>query len=154
MKHISLIEAVLVDVAHKWKRIGRALRLRPSTLNQIERNQHDVEDCLSAMLEKLLQRSYDVATFGEPSWSLVVRAVSHGDCALALRIATNMEVMCPHGVFIGRGHCSVNNCLICDPHAGSVYLVSFPTYWVPHQSHNYNNYTTGAETATPKWGGS
>ena len=90
--HLFDIEAELIDVAHKWKRVGRALRLRPSTLNQIERNQHDVEDCLSAMLEKWLQRSYDVATFGEPSWSLVVRAVSHpaggGDCALAQKIAT------------------------------------------------------------------
>ena len=90
--HLFDIEAELIDVAHKWKRIGRALRLHPSTLNQIEKNQHDVEDCLSAMLEKWLQRSYDVATFGEPSWSLVVRAVSHpaggGDCSLALKIAT------------------------------------------------------------------
>ena len=47
---------------------------------------------LSAVLEKWLQKNYNVKRFGEPSWSLVVRAVSHpaggGNCALALRIAT------------------------------------------------------------------
>ena len=81
-----------MDAADKWKPIGLALRLRISTLNQIEADHQRAADRLSAVLEKWLQKNYNVKRFGEPSWSLVVRAVSHpaggGDCALALRIAT------------------------------------------------------------------
>ena len=86
------IEAELVDVRAKWRQIGSALRLRAPTLNEIRLNHHNAEECLSAVLEKWLQKNYNVERFGEPSWSLVVRAVSHpaggGDHALALRIAT------------------------------------------------------------------
>ena len=86
------IEAELVDVRAKWRQIGSALRLRAPTLNDIEANRCSVEARLSAVLQKWLQKNYNVKRFGEPSWSLVVRAVSHpaggGDCALALRIAT------------------------------------------------------------------
>ena len=86
------IEAELVDVRAKWRQIGSALRLRAPTLNDIEANRQGVEARLSAVLEKWLQKNYNFERFGEPSWSLVVRAVSHpaggGDRALALRIAT------------------------------------------------------------------
>ena len=86
------IEAELVDVRAKWRQIGSALRLRAPTLDDIEANRQGVEARLSAVLQKWLQKNYNVKRFGEPSWSLVVRAVSHpaggGDCALALRIAT------------------------------------------------------------------
>ena len=81
-----------MDVRAKWRQIGSALRLRAPTLDEIRQNHHDAEERLSAVLKIWLQKNYNVKRFGEPSWSLVVRAVSHpaggGDCALALRIAT------------------------------------------------------------------
>ena len=90
--HLFDIEDELMDVADRWKRIGRALRLRPPTLNQIEADQRNVADRLSAVLENWVKKNYDVERAGEPTWTLLVRAVSHpaggGDCALALKIAT------------------------------------------------------------------
>ena len=87
--HLFDIEDELMDVADKWKRIGRALRLHPSRLNQIEPDECNVADRLSAMLENWVQKNYDVERSGKPMWKLLVRAVSHraggGYCTLALR---------------------------------------------------------------------
>ena len=66
----------LTDVAHKWKNIGLALRLRPAQLNTIKRNNSDdMEGCLTDMLELWLMKTYDVETHGEPSWRLLREAV-------------------------------------------------------------------------------
>ena len=37
--HLFDIEAELIDIAHKWKRVGRALRLRPSLHSQSDRKE-------------------------------------------------------------------------------------------------------------------
>ena len=72
--HLFDIEDELMDVADRWKRIGRALRLRPPTLNQIEADQRNVADRLSAVLENWVKKNYDVERAGEPTWTLLVRA--------------------------------------------------------------------------------
>ena len=81
----------LVPVAHKWKKIGLALRLDPNLLNRIEAKTNDTEDNLSDVVEEWLKKSYNTESFGDPSWKLLVDAVAHPfggkDRALALQIA-------------------------------------------------------------------
>ena len=81
----------LVPVAHKWKKIGLALRLDPNLLNRIEARKNDAEDNLSDVVEEWLKMSYNTEKFGDPSWKLLVDAVAHPfggkDRALALQIA-------------------------------------------------------------------
>ena len=81
----------LVGVAHKWKKVGLALRLDPDLLDRIEAKKNDVEDNLSDTLKEWLKKSYDTESFGDPSWKLLVDAVAHPvggkDRALAMEIA-------------------------------------------------------------------
>ena len=78
-------------VAHKWKKVGLALRLDPDLLDRIEAKKNDVEDNLSDTLKEWLKKSYDTESFGDPSWKLLVDAVAHRaggkDRALAMEIA-------------------------------------------------------------------
>ncbi|CAI8020091.1 hypothetical protein GBAR_LOCUS12024, partial [Geodia barretti] len=89
----------LVGVAHKWKKVGLALRLDPNFLNRINAKQNDVEDNLSDVLEEWLKKSYDTESFGDPSWKLLVDAVAHPvggkDRALAMEIAAKYNVPPP-----------------------------------------------------------
>ena len=82
----------LVEVAHKWKRIGLALRLSPNLLDKIHyKNYVDVENYLRDVLTEWLRKAYSTARFGDPSWKMLVEAVAHpaggSDRALAGRIA-------------------------------------------------------------------
>ena len=81
-------------MANKWKNIGLALRLTPDSLNTIS-TKEDVTDCLSEVLTLWLKKIYNVERFGEPSWKLLVKAVSHkaggNDRALATKIAHNHQ---------------------------------------------------------------
>ena len=81
----------LLNVAHNWRAVGRALRLHPDLLNRIEASTTDVERCLERVLSEWLKREYDTKRFGLPSWQLLVAAVAHPaggkDHALAGQIA-------------------------------------------------------------------
>ena len=82
----------LLDVAHKWKGIGLALRLKPSILDKIHHKGHvDIENYLSDVLTEWLKKAYNTTRFGDPSWKLLVEAVAHpaggNDRALAEKIA-------------------------------------------------------------------
>ena len=83
-------------MAHKWKRIGLALRLDPDLLERIrQKNYTDVQDYLSDVLTEWLKKAYNTVRFGDPSWKLLVEAVAHpaggNDCALAEEIARKVE---------------------------------------------------------------
>ena len=77
-------------MANKWKSIGLALRLTPDLLNTIG-TKENMTDCLLEVLTQWLKKTYNVKWFGEPSWKLLVKAVSDpaggNDRALAEAIA-------------------------------------------------------------------
>ena len=81
----------LLNVAHNWRGVGRALRLHPDLLDRIEASTADVECRLEKVLSEWLKREYDTDHFGLPSWELLVAAVGHPaggkDHALAGQIA-------------------------------------------------------------------
>ena len=81
----------LLNVAHNWRGVGRALRLHPDLLNRIEASTRDVEQCLEKVLSEWLKQEYDTSRFGLPSWQLLVKVVAHPaggkDHALAEQIA-------------------------------------------------------------------
>ena len=90
------VSSELLPVAHKWKKIGRALRLDPNLLERIRQKNHvDADDYLSDVLTEWLKKAYNVARFGDPSWKLLVEAMAHpaggNDCALAEKIARKVE---------------------------------------------------------------
>ena len=82
------IYSELLPVASKWKNIVLALRLAPDSLDTISAKE---TDCLLAVLTQWLKKTYNVERFGEPSWKLLVKAVSDpaggNDRALAENIA-------------------------------------------------------------------
>ena len=81
----------LVNVAHNWRGMGRALKLHPDLLNRIKANNTDVESRLEEVLTEWLKKAYDMTRFGQPSWQLLVTAVARptggNDHALAEKIA-------------------------------------------------------------------
>ena len=83
----------LMNVAHNWRGVGKALRLHPDLLKRIMANHSDVVICLEEALTEWLKKSYDTDRFGPPSWKLLVSAVAHpaggNDRALAEQIAKN-----------------------------------------------------------------
>ncbi|CAI8046500.1 hypothetical protein GBAR_LOCUS25733, partial [Geodia barretti] len=98
----DLFEVVceLDDVAHMWRPLGTALRLRPSTLARIKADhQQDSRSCLSEMVTEWLNQSYNTERFGLPSWKMLVEAVAHrnggNNNALAIHIATKYKVPAP-----------------------------------------------------------
>ena len=85
------VQCELLNVAHNWKGVGKALRLHPDLLSRIQANHSNVEDCLAVVLTEWLKKSYNYTRFGPPSWKLLVAAVAHpvggNDRALAEKIA-------------------------------------------------------------------
>ena len=65
----------LISAATRWKHIGLALRLNPSQLKKIEKENRDLEDCVTEMVTLWLQKNYNTERFGEPSWELLAAAV-------------------------------------------------------------------------------
>ena len=74
----------------RWKHIGLALRLDPSKLDVIEKENKELEDCLTKVLTLWLKKTYNTERFGEPSWKLLADAVRDpaggNNPALALKI--------------------------------------------------------------------
>ena len=86
------VKCELLDVAHNWKGVGMALRLKPALLHRIQADHPgDVRECLTEALTEWLNKSYNVSRFGPPSWKLLVAAIANpaggNDRALAERIA-------------------------------------------------------------------
>ena len=82
----------LIPVVTRWKHIGLALRLDPVQLDVIKiENNFGSVSCLTEVLLQWLNKAYDSERFGEPSWTLLARAVGHpaggNNRALAERIA-------------------------------------------------------------------
>ena len=85
------VKSELIPVATRWKHIGLALRLDPAQLSIIESDQGRVDDRLTEVLHLWLKKAYNSKRFGEPSWTLLARAVGHpaggNNRALAEKIA-------------------------------------------------------------------
>ena len=85
------VKSELLPVATRWKHIGLALRLDPAQLDTIEMENRKADDCLTKVVHLWLKKEYNRERFGEPSWTLVARAVGHpaggNDRALAEKIA-------------------------------------------------------------------
>ena len=85
----ELIE-ILDPVNTRWRYIGLALRLDPAKLDEIEKENNELEDRLTKVLTLWLKKMYNTVKFGEPSWTLLAEAVGHPvggkDSALAEQI--------------------------------------------------------------------
>ena len=82
----------VISVATKWGDIGLALGLLSSEIDSVEASyQLKPERCLRAVLQKWLQKTYNVTKYGPPTWQKLVEVVSNpaaGNCpALAEEIA-------------------------------------------------------------------
>ena len=92
------VQCELHDVVHRWKGLGKALRLRPPVLSRIEADRRDSESRLEEVLTEWLQQAYNTDRFGPPSWKQLVSAVAHpgggNNPALAQQIAENHNGKC------------------------------------------------------------
>lgn len=85
------VKSELLGVAHKWREIGGALRLKPSLLGSIEAEKTDAISRLDEVLSQWLNKAYNFSRFGSPTWKMIVTAVAHpaggNNHALAKQIA-------------------------------------------------------------------
>ena len=92
------VQSEVHDVAHKWKDLGKALRLRPAVLNRIEADRPDCKSRLEEALTEWLQQAFNTERFGPPSWKMLVAAVAHpsggNNNALAQQIAAKHNGRC------------------------------------------------------------
>ena len=81
----------LGPIVSKWKALGTALRIRPSKLDVIEKDNKEAAECLRYTILEYVKMCYDVKKHGEPTWQKIVKAVQHqsggNNRALALSIA-------------------------------------------------------------------
>ena len=104
------LNSELLDVAHNWKSLGLALRLKPSLLSRIQKDCSDVKNSLVELLTEWLNKAYNTTRFGDPTWQLLVAAVAHpaggNNPALAQHIARryNGEYVMATCVYI-QFHC-------------------------------------------------
>ena len=104
----------LQPVTDRWKHIGLALRLDPSELKVIERENRDLEDCLTEALALWLRKAYNTERFGEPSWELLARAV--GDPAGGNNPALAEKIGKKHGgIAIMKEEWMSLQCMVCVP---------------------------------------
>ena len=71
------MKSELEPVIDRWKHIGLALRLDLNQVKRIEKENSDIENCLSEVLTLWLKKNYNTERFGEPSWEMLARAVRH-----------------------------------------------------------------------------
>ena len=85
----------LIPASARWLSIGFALRLNPSTLDDIQcNNSGNPTDCQTSMVEKWLMRKYNVKRFGEPTWEKLVKVV--GDSAGGANMALARDIARRH----------------------------------------------------------
>ena len=131
----------VIDVAHRWRELGCALKLHPPVLDAIESDRHGCENRLREVLTKWLQQNYDTDHFGEPSWKMLVDAVGlrtgGNNPALARQIAANHN---------GK---DIHVHKLCDVHSYLYFLQLLLLYlhslmqpqvriYVQYGNHNYN----------------
>ena len=84
------VKRELQPVTDRWKHIGLALRLDPSELKKIEKENRDLDDCLIEMLPLWLNKNYNTKRVGDPSWVLLASALENraggNNAALAEKI--------------------------------------------------------------------
>lgn len=81
-------------MAGSWRSLARGLRLSPSIISLIASQcLNDPKDCLFLTLEDWLKKMYNTERYGNPSWSMLVKAMASpaggANPALALSIAQN-----------------------------------------------------------------
>ena len=69
------VVAKLLPAASKWRSIGLALRLSDGDLETVRDDNQRTQERLTGMLRLWLNRSYDVARHGQPSWAKLREAV-------------------------------------------------------------------------------
>ena len=90
------MESELTPVSARWKKVGRALRLKTNVLERIQAaSPKEPEECLSQAIVQWLRRNYDVETFGQPTWKWLVEVVAHpaggNNTDLAIKIARKYQ---------------------------------------------------------------
>ena len=71
------VKSACEPVTARWKSLGLALRLSPTRLDVIEKENRSLDECLTGALTLWLNKNYDTKRFGEPSWELLAKAVGH-----------------------------------------------------------------------------
>ena len=84
----------MLDIAHKWKGFGGALRIAPPLLDEIENEPGaNVHNSLKKVLSLFLKQNYDFIKHGYPTWRKIIEAIFHraggSNPALAMKIAKN-----------------------------------------------------------------
>ena len=84
----------IMDLSAKFRAFGRALGLRPTTLDMFHNNHpHDSGAALGQVIDAWLAQQYDTERFGKPSWRNLVSAVESPagghNPVLALQIIEN-----------------------------------------------------------------
>ena len=77
IKDLFQVMSKVREGALKWNKIGLALGLEFSQLEEIRASNRDASECLTAMLSEWLNRAYDTTAHGEPSWHKLSEAVRH-----------------------------------------------------------------------------
>ncbi|CAI8035374.1 Ankyrin-3 [Geodia barretti] len=104
-KHLSLedcfeVESEVMDIVHRWRQFGGALRIRQAKLEEIKAGSGSVpRECLTKTVQEFLNKNYEWQEHGQPSWRQVVIAVGHkaggSDTELALQIANDHPMKAP-----------------------------------------------------------
>lgn len=96
---LHAILSAVKEVAARWKYIGDMFKLLPGTLDNIEKANHQPDECLREVILKWLRQS--CYSQSPPTWRRVVEVVESqagGDNpALARKIASQL----PKGVLLG-----------------------------------------------------
>ena len=90
------MEAVYPIRAH-WQSFGIALGIPHGTIQAVDRNNRNVDDCLRQILSEWLKRNYNVERHGEPTVAKLCKEVASRsggqDKALAERVETECKDM-------------------------------------------------------------
>ena len=66
----------LKPVAARWDFVGSALKLVADRIDTIRKDCKEVDECLRATITEWLNKNYNTIQYGEPSWKMLVQAVS------------------------------------------------------------------------------
>ena len=70
------VQNELNPISANWRSIGMALRLKPDTLDGIDKlSGKGPNNCMIMMVTEWLKKNYNVKRFGEPTWQWLVKAV-------------------------------------------------------------------------------
>ena len=128
----------MLDIAHKWKDFGGALRIAAHLLDQIEKESGaNVQNSLKRVLTLLLKQNYDFTKHGYPTWKKIIEAIFHraggSNPALAMKIAKNhlkVTGKCSYAIVLAAlllsfikalttvqlicCECCIINCIMCN----------------------------------------